>query len=543
MPPTSTRDDLPLPDDVAQLQAMIRELLQTTREQGTRLDGLQTRIDQLLRRLYGPRAERLDPNQPLLFAAEPMPATPAEPQPAESPRRPRRGHGRQKLPGHLPRQRVVHELPEVERLCPCCQQPRQPISSQTSEQLDYQPASLFIVEHVRLTYVCTACQGGTTPEVAVLPEAADTPSGSTFATAPKPAQPIERGLAGPGLLAHVIVSKYSDHLPLHRLEGIFARHGVHLSRQTLCDWMAGCARLVRPLYVRLSERIKAGRVLHTDDTPAPVLEPGRGSTRAGALWVYYGDGSAPYTVYDFTLGRAQTGPLAFLEGFRGYLQADAYSGYDALYQAGEVIEVACWAHARRKFYEARDSDSERAHRVLGWIRQLYAVEKEANAAAEKRELDPEGRWELLRQWRQERSVPLLTAMRQWLLAERERVLPKSPLGEAIGYALNHWEAFVRYTSAGFLQIDNNAAERSLRAIAVGRGNWTFAGSEAGGHTAAVLYSLTQTCRRLGLDPFQYLRDLLTALPEVNGPEIDGWLPDVWAARQRARATGPPAESG
>lgn len=528
--PQRNTDDIPLPDDPAALKALVRELLQSHREQRQQLDGLQARLDLLLRRLYGPRAERIDPNQQLLFmdvAAAPTPVAQPDPTSTPEPARKRRGHGRQRLPDHLPRERVVHELPEAERLCPCCQRPRQAISTETSEQLDYRPASLFILEHVRQTYVCTTCQG------------TDTSAPSTFVTAPKPADPIARGLPGPGLLAHVIVCKYSDHLPLHRLEGIFARQGVRLSRTTLCDWMAECATLLRPLTQRMAALICQGRVIHVDDTPVPVRQPGRNTTASGSLWDYLGDHSAPYVVYDFTLGRVQSGPVKFLRDFTGYLQADAYSGYDVLYQDGRILEVACWAHARRKFYEARQSDSERSHRVLGWIRQLYDVERQIREESQEQGLDRAGQWTLGRQRRQERSLPLLSGMRPWLEEQRANVLPKSPLGEAIGYALNHWEALVRYTSEGFLSIDNNAAEQSLRAIAVGRGNWLFCGSVAGGHTAAVLYSLTQSCRRLGLDPWAYLREVLTKVPRDPG-DLDRWLPDRWAARGRVESTDPSA---
>ncbi len=538
MTPTDTRNDEPaLPDDVAGLKAMLHEVLQTNREQRQQLDHLQARLDQLLRRLYGPRAERIDPAQSLLFGIpqpEPAAASPLESEPTASSRK-RRGHGRQKLPDHLRRQRVVHELSEAERLCPCCRQPRQVISSQTSEQLDYQPASLFIVEHVRLTYVCNSCQNPMEDRSDLAPE----PVGSTFATAPKPAQPIERGLPGPGLLAHVVVSKYGDHLPLNRLEEIFGRQGVHLSRQTLCDWMADCAELLRPLTTLMKQRILAGRVISTDDTGVPVLQPGKGSTASGALWVYAGDESAPYVVYDFTMGRAGSGPQQFLEGFTGYLQADAFTGYDSLFGPGGMREVACWAHARRKFYDARSSDSERAHRMLGWIRQLYAVEKQAGEQTAKEHLGLEASWVVRKRLRQEQSLPLLTAMSQWLEEEKNKVLPKSPMGEALGYARNHWAAFVRYTSEGFLGIDNNLAERSLRAIAVGRKNWLFAGSEKGGQTAAVLYSVTQSCRRLGLNSFVYLRELLTALPGLASPELSMWLPDQWATRCQAESRPPP----
>jgi len=529
---TST-SELALPDDAFELKAMLHEVLQTNREQSRQLEQLQARLDLLLRRLYGRQAERVDPAQMLLFAdAPPQPAeTKPEPEP-EQPARKRRGHGRQKLPDHLPRRRVVHELPEAERPCPCCQKPRQAISSQTSEQLDYQPASLFIVEHVRLTYVCTACQKTTAPDAPV------GPIGSTFATAPKPAQPIERGMAGPGLLAHVVVSKYSDHLPLNRQQEIFGRHGVHLSRKTLCDWMADCADLLHPLTRLMAERILAGRVIHTDDTSLPV-QVGEGKTRDGALWVYAGDESARYVVYDFTMGRVHSGPQHFLAGFTGFLQADAFTGYDRLFGLGGMTEVACWAHARRKFYDARASDGERSHRMLGWIRQLYAVEREAGEETEKAKLDLEASWVLRKGLRQEKSLPLLTTIGEWLAQQQGKVLPKSPMGEAIGYARNHWAAFLNYTREGFLAIDNNLAERSLRAIAVGRKNWLFAGSERGGRTASVLYGMTQSCRRLGLNTFAYLRDLLTALPGLAGGELSEWLPDRWSARGRAELDAPP----
>jgi hypothetical protein len=244
---------------------------------------------------------------------------------------------------------------------------------------------------------------------------------NTFVTAPKPPQPIERGLAGPGLLAYLIVSKYEDHLPLNRQEQIFARYGLDLSRSTMCDWLASCATLLEPLWREMKRQILLSQVLQGDDTPVPFLEEGRTATRKGYLWVYLGDWAHPYTLYEFTPGRTQEGPSTFLTGYRGYFQADAYSGYEALYTSGEILEVACWAHARRKFDEARASDPERAHRALGMIRQLYAVEKEAQTRARQLELSEAALWELRRQLRQEKALPIVTALCQWLKEERSKV--------------------------------------------------------------------------------------------------------------------------
>lgn len=501
-----TRDDAPLPDDPALLRQMIRELLATLQAAQRHNEQLQHRLDQLLRRLYGPRAERIDPQQASLFADlnDPQPPPPqsapaaAEPAPA-----PRRGHGRKALPRDLPRRRVVHETPAAQRLCPGCGQERSLIGEETSEQLDYEPASLFVVEHVRCKYACPHCQEHVT-------------------IADKPTQPIDKGLPGPGLLAHVAVSKYADHLPLHRLERIFGRQGVELSRSTLCDWMAASADLLTPLVDYLKERVLQSRVLHTDDTPVPVLDEKREATRQGRMWVYIGDKGHPYTVFDYTPTHARDGPKQFLGDFQGYLQADAFAGYDGIYATGRVVEVACWAHARRKFYEARTADAERSHAALAWIRRLYDVEDRAKA------LSDADRCVL----RQAESRPLLTAFCQWLQEQRAAVLPKSPMGQAISYALSNWDALTRYTEAGFLAIDNNVSERTLRAVAVGRKNWLFCGSDKGGRTAATLVGVIASCQRHSVDPFAYLRDVLSRIRATPPDRLDDLLPDRWAKAAR-----------
>jgi hypothetical protein len=300
---------------------------------------------------------------------------------------------------------------------------------------------------------------------------------------------------------------------------------VELSRATLCGWMASCAELLTPLYDLMVQRVLLSAVIHTDDTTVPVLDPMLPQTRTGRFWVYIGDVRHPHVVYDYTPRRTRDGPERFLKEFRGYLQADAFSGYDRLCAGPDVIEVACWAHVRRKFFEARTSAPVLAHAALARIRQLYAVE---HAAAE---LSAEGRHAL----RQQDSVPLLTAFGEWLTEQGRLVLPKSPIGQAISYAQSNWSALLRYPESGELSIDNNLAERMLRAQAIGRRNWTFLGSDRGGRTAAVLYSLTGTCKHHDIDPFAYLQDILRRLPTQPADQLDELLPDVWfASHPRAR---------
>ncbi len=571
-----------LPDDPVLLKRLIEELLVSLQEERRDNEGLRHRLALLLRRLYGPRGERVDPAQLQLFA-EPMAeagavvAAPAEPSAATTARRRCRPHGRRRLPADLHREERHHQLTEAERTCPACGELRIDIGVDTSEQLEYRPASLFVVEHFVHKYACPGCRPAAAaptpappneestampaeqsppPSVAESPAHAaaeprtgsgpDDPANPESPAAPvagpaavvvaaaKPAQPIAKGLPGPGLLAHLIVSKYTDHLPLHRLERIYERQGVFLRRSTLSDWLGACAGLLRPLYERLVAVVLASRALHTDDTTVKMQDPISHLLSTTRLWVYRGDAEHPYNVFDFTLNRKRDGPELFLADYQGYLHADAFSGYDRLYlpdartARARIVEVACNAHARRKFFEARDTDALRAHQALAYYRQLYELERAA------KELSDEQR----SQMRQEFAVPILDRFHSWLEAQRPEVLPKSPLGEALGYALNNWTALARYTDAGFLTIDNNVAEREMKQIAIGRKNWLTVGSPRGGQTAAVLLSFTSTCQRLGVEPWSYLRDVLTRLPA--GEAVEELLPERWEAARRARLSTAPA---
>jgi transposase len=519
LPPTV--DTSALPDDPAVLKQMIAELIRALRSERRDKEAVQQRLDALLRRYYAPRPD--NPNQPLLFPQPEPEEVPAPPPSEEKPER--RGktskpHGRRRPPRELRHEARRYELTPAERLCPECGHERQEIGVETSCQFDYKPAEVFVVEHQRVKYACKCCAG----EVAI---------------APKPPQPIDRGLPGPGLLAQIIVDKYQDSLPLYRSEARFERLGVTLPRSTMCDWMAAAAATLTPLYLMLAQHVQASKVLHTDDTTVPVRDETRASHRYGRLWNYIGDADHPGIVFDYTPTHARDGPAAFLRGFKGYLQADAYSVYDGIYTGsnGAIVEVACWAHARKKFKDAQDTDPERALAAKAWIRKLYDVEDEAKAEIARLELTGAAAAAVVLRLRQEKSVPLLTALCQWLLVQKAKVLPKSPMAAAITYVLNQWEALNRYTSDGDLHIDNNISERTLKLIGIGRTNWLFVGSDAGGRTAAVLFSFTATCKHLGIDTFAYLRDVLTRLPTQPVERLEELLPHRWHA---ARLVPPPA---
>jgi transposase len=508
-----------LPNDPAALRQMVVGLLGEAAERERKLRQLQHWVEQLLRARYGPRRERVEENQLFLFAAEIMahggktpPASgEAKTPPSDSKSTPPRpGHGRGALPKSLPRQRMVHDLGEGSRQCPQCQGDLKRIGEEVSERLEYVPASLVVIEEVCQKYAC--------------------PKGCTVITAEKPVAPVEKGLAGPGLLAQVAVSKYGDHLPLYRQADIFRRQGVELSRQTMGDWMRACAELVSPLYELMKQQVLGSKALQTDDTPVPVLDPALPRTRTGRIWTYVGDDGHPYTVYDYTPNRSRDGPEAFLQEFRGYLQADAYSGYDHFYEdeLRGIVEVACWAHVRRKFFDAQSSDLMRSTVMLAYIRLLYDIEREARD----RKLDSPAR----RALRQAKAKPILEDMRTYLQREQPQVLPKSPEGQAIAYTLSNWQALVRYCEDGELEIDNNGAERSLRGVAVGRKNWMFLGSDKGGRTAAVLTSLIATCKRHHMDPFAYLRDVFQRISAHPIKRLADLLPDKWLADRLAAAS-------
>jgi transposase len=496
-----TPGDAALPDDLETAHRQIREQAEALRQQGQLIARLQHQLEQLLRLRHGRKGEKVDPDQLLLFAPD-VPAETERAAPAPKPLDPDAstsgGHGRKHLPACLPRRRIVHDVAPEDRACPECGGQRRPIGAEVREQLEYVPASLIVLEHVRPKYACAGCA-------------------AHVAIAARLPEPIEKGLPGTGLLAHVVTGKFADHLPLYRQEGIFKRHGVELSRSTMCDWMATCGELLRPIVGAMTRRLLRSKVIATDDTPVRVQDPAGKGSKTGRLWAYLGDRDHPFVVYDYTPDRSAGGPERFLQEYRGgYLQSDAYSGYSGLHRRG-LVEVGCWAHARRKFHEARTSDPERSHAAIAWIGRLYGVERQAR----------EEGWDDARRMaaRDEQSRLLLESFGVWLEGEAKKVLPRSPVGEAIAYARSNWTALTRYLESPYLSIDNNASENAIRPIALGRKNWLHLGSDRGGETAAVLLSLVQSCKNLGNEPFAYLRDVLERVSTHPAGQIDDLLPD------------------
>jgi transposase len=406
---------------------------------------------------------------------------------------------RRALPDHLPRETRRHEPKET--VCPQCQGELRKLGEDVSEMLEYVPASFRVIRHVRTKLSCTKC------DCIVQAEALS--------------RPIERGLAGPGLLAHVLVSKYCDHQPLYRQSEIYARQGVELERSTLADWVGGCSRLLAPLVEALRRYVMAAGKLHADDTPVPVLAPGQGKTKTGRLWTYVrddrpaGDSAAPAVWFTYSPDRKGEHPERHLEKFRGTLQADAYSGLNQLYENGRIEHAACWAHVRRHFYDLEQAHaSPVAREALERIGALYGIEETIRGKP------PDER----RAIRQARSKPLLDSLREWFEATLTKLSRKSETTAAIRYALTRWDALLRFVDDGRIEMDNNAAERSLRGVALGRKNYLFAGSDAGGERAAAIYSLIGTAKLNGLDPEAYLREVLTRIADHPINRIEELLP-------------------
>jgi len=490
--------------NVAQLAQENVALKATVLHLETLVDKLRFQLGQLARRQFGVSAEGLaqlglwtPAETPASEAPPPIPTTlvPAHER-AKPIRRP--------LPDDLPREVVEVDLAPEQQPCPCCGGARHVIGEEVSEKLDIEPARMTVLQYRRKKYACRACEG-------------------EVQAAPLPAQVIEQGLATPGLLAHVAVQKFCDHMPLARQSKFFDRHGIELPRSTLTDWMLALGLITQPLIERMGEWLKTLDILGSDDTPMPWQNERVGKTTTARLWVWRGaiDGNKPLLLYQFTPDRSGEHAAKFLDGWHGYLQADAYSGYDRNFVGGRIIEVGCMAHARRRYFEiAKNAKTPGfAHDIVQRLAELYAIEREAK----ERNLSPPERQRL----RQERAPPLLAALKERLEGHLPKVPPKGPLAEAIGYSLNHWRALTRYLEDGRLEIDNNAVERAIRPVAQGRANWLFVASERGGHAAAALYSLIESAKANGHNPYAYLRDVLTRLPVTKAKDIDALLPHLW----------------
>jgi transposase len=418
---------------------------------------------------------------------------------------------RQPLPEHLARE--VKTYSPKEEACSECGGRLRPLGEDTSEVLEWVPGSFKVIRHVRPKLSCAGCE--------------------RIVQAPAPSRPIERGLAGPGLLAHVLVAKYCDHLPLYRQAEMYAREGIELERSTLADWVGGTSRLLEPLVEALRRHVVSAHKLHADDTPVPVLAPGNGKTKTGRLWTYVrddrsaGDNTPAAVWFAYSPDRRGEHPREHLRRFSGTLQADAYAGFHHLYEGGRIQEAACWAHVRRKFYDLQVAHaSPLATEALKRIGELYAIESEIRGRPPDERL----------QARVTRARPLLDSLHQWLQSTLAVVSRKSEIAAAIRYALGRWRALLRYSEDGHIEIDNNAAERALRAVALGRKNYLFAGSDSGGERAAAIYSLIGTAKLNGLDPEAYLRTVLERIAEHPINRIEELLP--WSLSASLPVIGP-----
>jgi transposase len=516
----------PFPDDIAALKAMLRERdAQLERMQNVvdsqkaaiatdkaEIEHLKLLIAKLRRMQFGRKSEKLDRQiEQLELRLEELEADEGA-TPVGIPRTPRTTPEqvqRKPLPEHLPREIQTH-LPESYQTCTGCGAPMKQLGEDVSEQLEYVPASFRVIRHVRPWFACSCYEH--------------------IAQAAAPSRPIERGMAGPGLLAHVLVSKFADHLPLYRQSVMYAREGVELDRSRLAKWVGHSAGLL-PLVNALRRHVMAANKLHADDTPVPVLAPGAGKTKTGRLCVYVrddrasGDMTPPAVWFTYTPDRKSIHPQAHLESFSGTLQADAYGGYQAIYETGRVAEAACWAHARRQFYELHAARPNTLNtEALERIGALYKVEENIRGKP------PDER----RTYRQQHARPLLDQLNAWLTAALETLSRKSDTSRAILYALNRWEALTRYCEDGCLEIDNLPVERALRGVAIGRRNYLFAGADSGGERAAAVYSLIGTAKLNNVDPEAYLRFVLARVADHPINRVDDLTPWAVAAQLPAR---------
>lgn len=482
------------------LAAMAKDLLFTKEE-----------VEYLKRRFFGKSSEKT-PAGPTLFdgLAVEEPAKETAPDDEESvlterekKQAKKKPTGRKPLPEHFPRNRIEHPLPEVERACSACGEERVRIGEETSEVLRFVPARYEVDVHVRGKYACRCGEGG-------------------VVTPPVAPRPIPGSYAGPSLLAHVIVSKYDDHLPLYRQAEIFRRAGLDLARSTLCDWIGGVMPLLEPVALEIRRSVLAASYVQADETPVLVQEGPEGRPKEAYFWVYRGGGTGD-VFFDFRMGRGKDGPSEVLRDFKGTLQVDGYAGYDEIVERNHLDALGCHAHARRKFHEAFDSSPNEAALALVLWRRLYKIEERAAA------MNAEERLAL----RAAESVPALADLKSLIERIAPNALPASRLGKACGYATNQWPRLERFAKSGDLAIDNNAVERAVRGVAVGRSNWIACGNAEGGRRAAVMYTLVESCKAAHVEPFAYLTDLFERLPAARNSEIADFTPRGWAAA-RAR---------
>lgn len=497
------------------LLSQIQEFLKLDDSRQRTIDALQKRLKDLLRRIYGRKSEKIDVSQmvfdDIILAAEKC-LNPQEPAPhpeivEEKVREHlRRKHpGRKPLPPEIPRVEHYLDIPEAEKFTAEGKE-RPLIGVAVSEKLDYRPATFVVNRYIRPKY-----------------GADDDITGSGVKQHPPVDGPIDKCLAEPGLLAHVIVEKYEHHNPLYRQEVKYERMGVDINRTTMAGWASRCAEVLKPLYKRKQELIIGHDIALNDDTPVQVLDPGSGKTHQGYLWCTVGGEGLKYTMFNFTMTRGHEGPLEFFKGYKGYLLTDDYAGYNELLRQAGIIGIGCWTHARRYFVEAQDTSPRAANEMLILISKLYQIEREVKDASAQERLAV----------RQKKSRPQLARILLWLRRNKTAFLPQSPINKAIAHVLKIRRSLTRYTKDGRLPIDNNLAENGIRPVALGRKNWLFLGSETGGETAAILMTFTATCRKLKINTWEYMSDVLRRINTHPMSKIDELLPDRWQQLRNA----------
>jgi transposase len=493
---------LQLQQEAETTEHKVTQLQAKTQHDAVKIQALTLELAHLKRLRFGVKNEALSPDQRDLFRetmASDCAAIEAEvdDKTPKQDRAPRERAGRQPLPEQLPR---IDHHHEPER-CTCgeCGGALVKIGEDISEQLDVIPAQFIVHRHIRPQYACRPCE--------------------SITAAPIPAAVIDGGMAAPGLITWVLISKFLDHLPLYRLEQIAARDGVTLARSTLSEWVGRYGVALQPLADRLAELLRQRLVLHADETPVQQLDPGKGKTKRAYLWAYRSndlDEEPAIAVFDYQTGRSGVHARNFLDDWQGHLVVDDYAGYKALFASGGVIEVGCMAHARRKFEKALDNDKARAEHVLGLMQQLYGIEararEEAMGASQRKDL------------RQQEAVPLVQELEAWLADHLHRVAPKSPIGQAISYTINLWPRLKLYAEHGKLEIDNNLIENQVRPLALGRKNYLFAGSHKAAQRAAIIYSLLGTCKLNGVEPLQWLTETLSVIPDHKANRLEELLP-------------------
>lgn len=497
---------LEIPSDPAEKDALLLKL-------NDQVQYLKRELAQIKRLIYGQKTERFVPKD---TPAEQMrldelfgdPKAPvpgfAETREKISYERRKPGHGRKPIPDDLHREKHVIDVPETEKVCSCCGTPKVHIGDDMAEELEYTPAVFFVNQYIKPKWACPKCPDG------------------GITTAAMPPRPIDKGLAGPGLISYVITSKYVDHLPLYRLEQMFKRYAIDINRSTMVGWIEKTCGYLQAIHEDMGKKLVSSFVIQADETPLKVMDDSviDGKCLLGYLWPCIGDGKL--AVFEYCDSRCREGPKNFLRGYSGYLQTDGYAGYNAVIETNKLIHLMCWAHARRKFFEAKDLDPEFVEQVLSGIGKLYEVEKLAREN-KPGPMTPEQRHAL----RQERCPAILADIKRLLEHPGKVFVPRNDIAKAINYTLGNWVQLTRYLDEGRLEIDNNRCENVIRPVAIGKKNWLFAGSPDGAKRMAIIYSLAATCKLNDVNFFEYLRDVLPKIPGYPASKIADLSPINW----------------